>query len=64
LAIDAIMTYRASNVLHVNISCMFAPEHNIAEVHDMVTKIEQAIKQRLGDVIVTIHPEPVRKENQ
>jgi len=61
LAINTIMTYRRGNVLHININCIFAGEQSIAKVHDMVSKIEEAIRERLGEVIVTIHPEPVRK---
>jgi divalent metal cation (Fe/Co/Zn/Cd) transporter len=64
LAVDSIITYSTSNVLHINITCLLAGKESIKRIHDMTTKVEEGIKQRLGDVIVTIRPEPISAQNQ
>jgi cation diffusion facilitator family transporter len=64
LAVDSIITYSTSNVLHINITCLLAGKESIKRIHDMTTKMEEGIKHRLGDVIVTIRPEPISAQNQ
>jgi len=59
LAVSSIITYSASNVLHININCLFAGKESISKIHDITTKMKESIRQKLGDVIVTIRPEPV-----
>jgi cation diffusion facilitator family transporter len=59
--ISAITTFRAQGRLHINLHCLFSGDAPISEVHEMISKIEDSIRKRFDDAIVTIHPEPVRR---
>jgi cation diffusion facilitator family transporter len=61
LEISAITTYRAERKLHINVHCLFSGDASISEVHEMISKIEESVRQRFENAIVTIHPEPVRR---
>jgi len=57
--ISSIMTYSSGKELHINVHCVFKGEENIGRIHEMISKIEEGIKQRFPTAVVTIHPEPV-----
>jgi len=57
--ISAITTYRVESRLYINVHCLFSGSVGISEIHDTISRMEENIRQRFGDAIVTIHPEPV-----
>ncbi len=61
LEISGITIYRRGDKLHINVHCLFAGDASISEIHDMISQIEEGVRQKIGDAIVTIHPEPVRR---
>jgi cation diffusion facilitator family transporter len=61
LEISAITTYTAGDKLHINVHCLFAGDARISEIHEMISRIEDSMRQKFSNAIVTIHPEPVRK---
>lgn len=58
--ISSVMIYSTGGKLHINVHCLFAGEEPVAEIHGMVSKIEEGIRQKFGNAIVTIHPEPIQ----
>jgi cation diffusion facilitator family transporter len=60
LAISAITIYSTGDKLHINVHCLFAGDASISEIHEMISRIEEGVRQRISNAIVTIHPEPVR----
>jgi len=58
LAINAIATYRTEGVLHINVHCVFRGDEPISEVHAIISKIEESVRGKFDNAIVTIHPEP------
>jgi divalent metal cation (Fe/Co/Zn/Cd) transporter len=61
LEINAITTYRAGVKLHINVHCLFTSDAPISEIHEMISRIEDGIRQKVGNAVVTIHPEPIRR---
>jgi len=59
--ISAIATYRVEGKLHINVHCLFSGSTSIVEVHDIISRIEDSVRQRLDNVVVTIHPEPASR---
>lgn len=59
--ISSIILYSADDQLRIDIICLFKGEENIAKIHDAITKIEEDIKARFSNAIVTIHAEPSRR---
>ena len=59
--ISAIATYRAQGRLYINVHCLFSGDAPISEVHEMISKIEESIRQKFDNAVVTIHPEPVSR---
>jgi divalent metal cation (Fe/Co/Zn/Cd) transporter len=59
--ISAITTYRAEGKLYINVHCLFSGATSIAEIHEMISRIEESLRQRFDNAIVTIHPEPSRR---
>jgi divalent metal cation (Fe/Co/Zn/Cd) transporter len=60
-AISAITTYRAQGKLYVNVHCLFAGDAPIFEIHEMISKIEDSVREKFDNAIVTIHPEPSKR---
>jgi len=61
LKISAIATYRAEGKLHINVHCLFRGDEPISEVHEIISKIEESVREEFENAIVTIHPEPVER---
>jgi len=62
LEISSITIYSIGGKLHINVHCIFAGEENISAVHDLVSRIEDSIRQKFSTAVVTIHSEPVPRE--
>ena len=58
IEISAITTYATEGKLHINVRCLFAREAPISELHKMISQIEESVRQKISNAIVTIHPEP------
>jgi len=58
IEISAITTYETEGKLHINVHCLFAREAPISELHEMISQIEESVRQKISNAIVTIHPEP------
>ena len=58
IEISAITTYATEGKLHINVHCLFAREAPISELHEMISQIEESVRQKISNAIVTIHPEP------
>ncbi|MGA8903507.1 MAG: cation-efflux pump [Candidatus Bathyarchaeia archaeon] len=61
LQISAITIYTTGDKLHINVHCLFTGDAPISEIHTMISRIEEGIRQKINNAIVTIHPEPVRR---
>ena len=59
--ISAITTYRAQGRLYINIHCLFSGDLSISDVHEVISRIEDSVRERFDNAIVTIHPEPASR---
>jgi divalent metal cation (Fe/Co/Zn/Cd) transporter len=57
--ISAITTYRAEGRLYINVHCVLSGNIPISKVHEVMSRIEERVRQRFANAIVTVHPEPV-----
>ena len=58
LRIDRIVTYVAGEKRYINLDCCFTKQVSITEAHETATRIEEEIKERFADAVVTVHIEP------
>jgi len=56
--IKRILTYVAGDKRHINIDCAFTGQTSIEDAHKIATVIEEKIRTRLAETIVTVHIEP------
>jgi len=56
--VGKIATYKASNVLKIDVDCAFNSDMTIEQIHERVSEIEKQIRTRYPGSIVTIHAEP------
>ena len=56
--ISAITTYRVEGKLYINVHCLFSGGTSISEIHDLVSRIEDSLRQIFDNAVVTIHSEP------
>jgi len=61
LEVRAITTYSVEAKLYINVTCLFSGQAPISEIHEMISRIEENVRQRFVNAIVTIHPEPIRR---
>lgn len=61
LEVSAITIYSRGDKLHINVHCRFAGDAPISEIHDMISQIEEGVRKNVGNAVVTIHPEPLRR---
>ena len=59
--ISAITTYRARGRLYINVHCLFSGNTPVSEIHEIISKIEESVRERFDNAIVTIHPEPANQ---
>ena len=64
IQISGITIYRTDDKLHINVHCLFAADAPISEIHQMISRIEDSVRQEVKDAIVTIHPEPSLGQNR
>ena len=58
LQINAITTYSTGDKLHIDIHCLFAGDTPISTIHEIISEIEDGVRKRISNAVVTIHPEP------
>jgi divalent metal cation (Fe/Co/Zn/Cd) transporter len=56
--VKRIMTYAAEGKRYVNLDCCFTKKVSITEAHDVASRIEQEIRERFANALVTVHIEP------
>ena len=57
-AIGRIVSLRFENIQKIDIDCSFDKELSIERVHDLTIEIEQLIRAKIKNSVITIHPEP------
>jgi cation diffusion facilitator family transporter len=63
IQVSGIMIYKADEKLHINVHCLFAAGTPIGEIHGIISRIEDSVRQEVKDAIVTIHPEPTVRQD-
>ena len=56
--IGRIKSLNFDNILKIDIDCSFDKELSIEKVHDLTSEIEHAIRAKIKNSVITIHPEP------
>ena len=56
--IKGIVTYMARKKLHINIDCSFAKHISIEDAHKIASQIEEQLRERFPETVVTLHMEP------
>ncbi|MEM1563927.1 MAG: cation diffusion facilitator family transporter [Candidatus Bathyarchaeia archaeon] len=59
--IKRIVTYVVSGKRYINMDCCFASQISIEEAHKVASKIENGIKRKFTETIVTVHMEPQKE---
>jgi divalent metal cation (Fe/Co/Zn/Cd) transporter len=54
----SIVIYSTKEGMRINVRCRFKGEYSISKVHELMSKIENAVRSKFKDAIVTIQPEP------
>ncbi len=57
--VGRIVSLNFDNILKVDIDCSFDKELPIEKVHDLTSEIENEIRKKFKNTIITIHPEPI-----
>jgi len=60
LKVSAVTTFSAEGKLHINVTCLFSGDAPISEIHEIISKVEESVREKFVNAIVTIHPEPVQ----
>lgn len=58
LKVKRIITYTLDGRRHINIECSFNREISVEEAHRVASEIEESIKEKISETIVTVHMEP------
>jgi divalent metal cation (Fe/Co/Zn/Cd) transporter len=56
--IRKIVTYAAEGKRYINLDCCFTKQVSITEAHEIASRIEEEIRERFEDAVVTVHMEP------
>jgi len=56
--VGQVATYKAGNVLKIDVACAFNSEMTVEQIHERVSDIEKQIRAMYPGSIVTIHAEP------
>ena len=56
--IGRILSLNFENIWKIDIDCSFDKELSIEKVHDLTSEIEHAIRAKIKNSVITIHPEP------
>jgi cation diffusion facilitator family transporter len=57
--IKRILTYAAEGKQYINLDCCFTKQVSITAAHEIASRIEEEIKERFADAVVTVHMEPI-----
>ncbi|KAF6242300.1 cation transporter [Nitrosopumilus sp. b1] len=57
--IGRIIILHYNDIQKIDIDCSFDRNLSIEKVHDLTSQIEQKIRTRFSEAVITIHPEPV-----
>jgi cation diffusion facilitator family transporter len=60
--VKRIITYVVSGKRYINIDCCFTSQLSIEEAHRVASKIENGVKRKFTETIVTVHVEPKKEE--
>jgi cation diffusion facilitator family transporter len=58
LYVERIVTYTAEGKRYINLDCCFTKQVLIAEAHEIASRIEEELRERFADSVVTVHIEP------
>ncbi|MEM2337022.1 MAG: cation-efflux pump [Candidatus Bathyarchaeia archaeon] len=58
LSVKRIITYIADRKRYINIDCCFMEQFSVEEAHNISSKIEDMIKKKFTETVVTVHIEP------
>jgi divalent metal cation (Fe/Co/Zn/Cd) transporter len=56
--IGRILSLNFENIWKIDIDCSFDKDLSIEKVHDLTSEIEHAIRAKIQNSVITIHPEP------
>jgi cation diffusion facilitator family transporter len=56
--IRAVLIYTTGEKLHINVRCVFSADEGIVQLHKIVSKIEESVRRKFENAIVTIRAEP------
>lgn len=59
--IKKIVTYMAEKRRYINIDCSFSGKPSIKDAHELASYIEEKLKEKFAETIVTVHIEPEKK---
>ncbi|MCX8205497.1 MAG: hypothetical protein N3H31_07605, partial [Candidatus Nezhaarchaeota archaeon] len=62
LSVKRVVTY-VGRRRHINIDCSFSGQMSIEEAHKISSKIEEELRRRFTETVVTVHVEPGRGED-
>jgi divalent metal cation (Fe/Co/Zn/Cd) transporter len=57
-SVKRVVTYMSEKRRHINIDCAFDKGVSVEAMHDTVTHVEEEIKNRFKEAVITIHAEP------
>lgn len=63
LTVERIITYVVGGKRYINVDCCFKSNISIGEAHRIASKIENVVKRRFTETVVTVHMEPKKGES-
>jgi len=60
--IKRIVTYVADEKRYINIDCCFSGKTAIKDAHELASYIEESVKKRFAETVVTVHMEPKKRK--
>jgi cation diffusion facilitator family transporter len=57
--VNRVVTYMSEKERYINIDCAFDKDVSVDAMHETVSHVEDEIKERFRDAVVTIHAEPL-----
>lgn len=58
IRVKRVISYTADGKRYINIECSLSEETSVKEAHEMATEIEEAIKNKASETVVSVHMEP------
>jgi cation diffusion facilitator family transporter len=56
--VEKMVTYMAEGKRYINLDCCFTKQVSIIEAHEIASRIEEELRERFADSVVTVHLEP------